>query len=216
MPGTDEPRERIVHATLEGIDRVGVDGLTVRGIAEAADVNGAAINYYFGSKEHLLEEALDRAGSTALWGTLGELAALIDDNRGDIRSGLEEYLSEFLPELLSFPRRLAARFHGPLADQSYEGPRVQELTEYLEGFLDLVGPALEGSTTDEKRVSVMQLWAAVLGIGLMPRLFEGFAGPHALTAEGLDRWVGRLLDHFLPAVTDLSTPSRVASNRSLP
>jgi AcrR family transcriptional regulator len=192
-----EARERIVRAALDGIDRVGVDGLTVRGIAEAADVNGAAINYYFGSKDRLLEEALDRAGSRELWGTLDELAALIEDNRGNVRSGLEEYLSEFLPELLSRPRRLAARFHDALTEQSYEGARVRELNEYLEGFLELVGPALRPGTPDEQRLSVMQLWAALLGVGLMPRLFEGFAGPHALTAEGLDRWVARLLDQFL-------------------
>jgi len=192
-----DPRERIMRATLDGIDRVGVDGLTVRGIAEAADVNGAAINYYFGSKDRLLEEALDRAGERSLWGTLDELSALIADNRGDIRSGLEEYLSEFLPELLSRPRRLAARFHEVLGEQRYEVQRVRELNEYLEGFLERVGPALRPGTPDEQRLAVMQLWAALLGVGLMPRLFEGFAGPHALTAEGLDRWVARLLDHFL-------------------
>lgn len=192
-----DPRERIVQATLDGIDRVGVSGLTVRGIAEGAGVNNAAINYYFGSKDRLLEEALSRAARTELWGTLDELAALIEDNRGDVRSGLEEYLSEFLPMLLRRPRRLAARFHAPLTDQAYDGPWVAELNEYLEGFLELVGPALRAGTADERRLSVMQLWATLLGIGLMPRLFEGFAGPHALTAEGLDRWVARLLDHFL-------------------
>lgn len=192
-----DPRERIVRATLDGIDRVGIEGLTVRGIAEAADVNGAAINYYFGTKARLLEEALDRAGARGLWGTLDELAALIEDNRGDVRAGLEEYLSEFLPDLLARPNQLAARFHAPLTEQAYDGARVRELNEYLEGFLELVGPSLRAGTQDEKRLSVMQLWSALLGIGLMPRLFEGFAGPHALTADGLDRWVGRLLDHFL-------------------
>lgn len=203
MPESEpkDPRERIIAATLDGIDRVGVSGLTVRGIAEGADVNGAAINYYFGTKDRLLEEALDRAARQGLWGTLRELEALIEDNRGNVRSGLEEYLSEFLPALLRRPRRLAARFHGPLTEQRYGGERVAELNEYLEGFLELVGPALreglQGSAADEKRLSVMQLWAALLGVGLMPRLFEGFTGPHALEAEGLDRWVARLLDHFL-------------------
>ena len=192
-----DARERIIDATLDGIDRVGVSGLTVRGIADAAGVNGAAINYYFGTKDRLLAEVLERAGEAGLWGTLDELAALIEDNRGDVRLGLEEYLSEFLPDLLAHPRRLAARLHAPLTAQEYDGPRVRELNEYLEGFLELVGPALREGDADEKRASVMQLWATLLGIGLMPRLFEAFAGPHALRAEGLDRWVARLLDHYL-------------------
>lgn len=192
-----EPRERIIRAALARVDRVGLDGLTVREIAGAADVNLAAVNYYFGSKDRLLEEVVDRAGREGLWGTLDELRALIEDNRGDIRSGLEEYLSEFLPSLLAHPRRLALRLHGPLREQHYGGERVRELNDYLEGFLDVVGPALRPGTADAQRAAVTQFWSTLLALGLMPRLFEGFAGPHALEGEGLDRWVGRLLDHYL-------------------
>lgn len=192
-----EPRERIIRAALARVDRVGLDGLTVREIAGAANVNLAAINYYFGSKARLLEEVVDRAGREGLWGTLDELRALIEDNRGDIRSGLEEYLSEFLPSMLAHPRRLELRLHAPLRDQEYGGQRVRELTEYLEGFREVVGPALRAGSPDAQRAAVTQFWATLLSLGLMPRLFEGFAGPHALEGEGLDRWVARLLDHYL-------------------
>lgn len=193
----DGTKERIVVAALAEIDRVGVANVTVRGITGAAGVNTAAVNYHFGSKDRLLAEVLDGAGARGLWGTLAELEALIEDNRGDVRSGLEEYLSEFLPDLLRHPRRLAARFHAPLTAQAYDTPRVRELTEYLEGFLELVRPALRAEGSDAQRLAVTQLWAALLGVGLLPRLFEGFTGPHALEAEGLDRWVATLLDGFL-------------------
>lgn len=192
-----ETRERILRAALTRVDRVGLDGLTVREVAGAAGVNLAAINYHFGSKDRLLEEVVERGGREGLWGTLDELRALIEDNRGDIRSGLEEYLSEFLPSLLAHPRRLALRLHGPLRGQEYGGRRVRELNDYLEGFLEVVGPALRPGTADSQRASVTQFWAALLSLGLMPRLFEGFTGPHALEGEGLDRWVARLLDHHL-------------------
>ncbi len=192
-----DTKARILQAALDEMERVGVEGLTVRGITSAAGVNGAAVNYHFGSKDRLLAEVLDEAGRAGLWGTLDELRALIADNRGDVRSGLEEYLSEFLPDLLSHPRRLEARLYGPLREQAYDGVRVRELNDYLEGFLEVVAPALRAGPADERRASVTQLWAALLGLGLMPRLFEGFAGPHALEAEGLDRWVARLLDHYL-------------------
>jgi TetR/AcrR family transcriptional regulator, regulator of cefoperazone and chloramphenicol sensitivity len=52
------PRERILAATIEIIEQVGPNKLTTRSIAAAADVNIAAINYYFTSKEALLEAAL--------------------------------------------------------------------------------------------------------------------------------------------------------------
>lgn len=209
---TATTRERIIRATLAEIDRVGVDGLTIRGITDAAGVNSAAVNYHFGSKDRLLEEVLDRAAGRGLWGTLDELRGLIEDNNGDVRSGLEEYLSEFLPDLLAHPRRLAARLHRPLTAQAYDGPRVDELTGYLEGFLEIVGPGVgpgapnapnapdEPDRPDDpeaRRLAVVRFWSSILGLALMPRLFEAFTGPHALEADGLDRYVAGLLDGLL-------------------
>ena len=43
-------RERIFLATLTCIERDGLDSMTVRDIAKEANVNTAAINYYFGTK----------------------------------------------------------------------------------------------------------------------------------------------------------------------
>ncbi|MDP4095119.1 MAG: TetR family transcriptional regulator, partial [Bacillota bacterium] len=50
-------KERIILATIELIEKKGINSITTRGIASTANVNSAAINYYFGSKEKLLDEA---------------------------------------------------------------------------------------------------------------------------------------------------------------
>jgi len=56
-----DARERILRATLELLQaEQDVDRVTVRQIAAAAGVNGALINYYFRSKENLLNEAVSR------------------------------------------------------------------------------------------------------------------------------------------------------------
>ena len=49
------PQERIVLATIQSIEQYGVSRATVRRSADVAGVNVAAINYYFGSKDRLLE-----------------------------------------------------------------------------------------------------------------------------------------------------------------
>lgn len=51
-------KEKILHATLEIIGNKGVQHITTRKIAARADVNIAAINYYFGSKDNVVNEAL--------------------------------------------------------------------------------------------------------------------------------------------------------------
>ncbi|MCF7833180.1 MAG: TetR/AcrR family transcriptional regulator [Candidatus Marinimicrobia bacterium] len=48
--------EKIVNATINCIERYGFNALTVRMIADAAEVNIAAVNYHFHSKENLVEQ----------------------------------------------------------------------------------------------------------------------------------------------------------------
>lgn len=55
----EDPRERIIAAAKEVFIEQGFDLATVREITLRADVNVAAINYYFGSKEELISEVLN-------------------------------------------------------------------------------------------------------------------------------------------------------------
>lgn len=51
-------RDRIISATLDIIGNEGFQSVTVRKIAAVAGVNIAAVNYYFGSKDNVVNEAL--------------------------------------------------------------------------------------------------------------------------------------------------------------
>ncbi|OAA89267.1 TetR/AcrR family transcriptional regulator [Clostridium coskatii] len=51
-------KDRILNSTLYIIGKEGFQNVTIRKIAAAADVNVASINYYFGSKEGVINEAL--------------------------------------------------------------------------------------------------------------------------------------------------------------
>ncbi len=53
-------RERILDTAEQLFAREGVTAVTLRSIAAAAEVNVAAVNYYFGSKENLFEEMFVR------------------------------------------------------------------------------------------------------------------------------------------------------------
>ncbi|GEM_PF-5272463 len=57
---SDETRARIFQVALTYIKDHGVDKLTMRKLAEAADVSPALIIQYFGSKGNLLREAYNR------------------------------------------------------------------------------------------------------------------------------------------------------------
>ncbi len=53
------PRERILLAAIDQFAVNGFNGATTRAIAKVAGVNIAMINYYFGSKQALLEAAIE-------------------------------------------------------------------------------------------------------------------------------------------------------------
>ncbi len=57
----DSTRARILETAGEVFAERGFEAATIRDICEAAEVNLAAVNYYFGGKEALYEQALQRA-----------------------------------------------------------------------------------------------------------------------------------------------------------
>src|SRR5260370_36719016 len=54
-------REKIIKAASRAFARDGYDGASIRTIVAEADVNQAAINYHFGSKEGLYRAVLQTA-----------------------------------------------------------------------------------------------------------------------------------------------------------
>lgn len=57
----DDPKERILSAAGEEFAERGFESTTVRDICLAAGVNVAAVNYYFGDKQKLYNEAVRQA-----------------------------------------------------------------------------------------------------------------------------------------------------------
>jgi len=67
-------KETILKATLELIKEEGLENVTLRKITAKANVNLALVNYYFGSKDYLISEALK-----TMLGTFGDAMEVLDD-----------------------------------------------------------------------------------------------------------------------------------------
>jgi AcrR family transcriptional regulator len=55
----DSSKERLVKAATELFARRGFDGVTIRDLAEAANVNVAAVHYHFGGKNELYAAVIE-------------------------------------------------------------------------------------------------------------------------------------------------------------
>lgn len=174
------PQARIILATIECLERYGVSGTTVRRITEAAGVNIAAINYYFGDKEALLEKALAETLQEALPRTLAEATESVAKQGGNIEAGIRAFFREYLVTAVASPRLTVAHFRAALLEQDYSGRAVAATREFVDGFYRLVSPAMLQRTEPERRLAVIHVWAAIFNLAMLPRLFavsrESLAG----------------------------------------
>ena len=84
------PREKILDATLKLIGTNGIHHTTCRKIATMANVNVAAISYYFGSKDMVINEAL-KTFTTTLMSSFDHLDELSLPPEERIRKFLRSY-----------------------------------------------------------------------------------------------------------------------------
>lgn len=186
-------RDRIFVATLACIERDGLDSMTVRSIAKEAQVNTAAINYYFGTKARLVDQVLTRTLREGLDGSLDELDELINSKGGNVRAALGEFLPMFFGQMLNWPRLSEAQLHDALTNQNYDGPAIAETNSFLTRFLEIVRPILPERSEQEQRTAVLQFWLPMMFLGLLPRAFEDFGETDVRNPDWRNAYVSRLL-----------------------
>jgi AcrR family transcriptional regulator len=170
-PPTSTPQERIVLATIECLERSGVTGTTVRRITEAAGVNVASINYYFGSKQALLDAALAQTLNEALPKALIEATDMVSKHGGNIETGIRDFFRGHLINAFAYPRIAVAHLRDALLEQDYSGTAVMATRDFMDGFYRLVSPAMLQRTEPERRTAVLHVWATVFNLAMLPQLF---------------------------------------------
>ena len=127
--------EQIMTAARELFAKNGFRDTTIRMIAQKAKVNGAAINYYFSSKEALYEEIFDQAFQK-FGRPLGDLIGTVKD-QATWKAALEKWF-DFMLELflLDTPERALFR---RLVAQERSSPTEFCTRLYDDVFLPVVG-----------------------------------------------------------------------------
>lgn len=129
----DEVPDRIVAATIDVIERLGLEGATTRTIAAAAGVNLASVNYYFRSKDKLIETVLEKTMGHAA----GDWAQILGNGEATPGARLAEFAEHMLSGLVRFPKLSLAHFSaknpGPKAalDRSVDAlhPQIARVIE---------------------------------------------------------------------------------------
>jgi len=200
-PSKAQLKEKIIIATLECIEKKGIQSVTVRDIAEKAGINLASVNYYFGSKEALLEEAL----KYSLYSTLTQNYEEIAQAYSEPRSMMKAFFTDLFHGSLQWPNLTRSHIYGPITDNNYHGVFVDWLNEIAEKLTAKVKTlhtgAIDGVTL---KLTIAQMLYTVFLWGIMPDLFNQFLGFDFRDHQIQEQFIDLLLDRYLGTDTTSS------------
>ncbi|WP_426745117.1 TetR family transcriptional regulator [Myxococcus faecalis] len=198
--GTKEQdaRERILRATIICIERDGLDATGIREIAREAQVNSAAISYYFRSKEKLITQALDSTLDQAFTHVLLDFDRLLDEGLS-VRDAFETLLEDVVGNVGRYPRIAHAHLHDALVHQRYDGAAVQRLNTFLEALSRKLAPATPHLKEARRRLALTQVWSSILLVSMLPRVFDQVLLLDFRTLDTRRAWVKQYTRLLFPA-----------------
>jgi len=167
----------MLDAALEAFAELGFDGASTRAIAGRAGVNQGLIPYYFGTKEKLWREAVDRA--------FADMAAELGDVLGDDPPPPRERLEQAIRGIVRFSGRRPA-FTQLMSDEGKrEGPRMRWIVDrYVKPMFAAMEGLIEGAGSASRFPSDLDpLHAFYIFVGAATQLFHQSAEFHRLSGR---------------------------------
>ncbi|XOK58328.1 TetR/AcrR family transcriptional regulator [Paenibacillus elgii] len=184
-PDQMETKDKILQATLDMIKKEGFENVTIRKIAARSDTNIALINYYFGSKEKLISEAI----KIMLLGFRGTFDVL-DDSSLPPKERLKTFLTLYVQIIQQYPElvsRIIATGTAMFASQVEYGDFLREMGFHkIQAVLQQI---TQEDRPDKLMLMITQLFGAIFLPALMKPILESGAGMKMLP-------VGEQIDWF--------------------
>lgn len=159
--------EGIIFATIACIEKYGIENTTIRRISKEAGVNSAAINYYFRSKDALIERVLDIAISNAF-----DFENFSESEGLPAKKRLAHIMETMIVGALQYPNLTKAFFSELLLESNYASPMVHKCNAFLaEIERELVAEYPERDQTSLRMALEQVASATFLFPGLFPRFF---------------------------------------------
>lgn len=183
--------DKILHATIQCLEDNGVQGTTIRKIAEIAQVNSAAISYYFRSKNILVEKAMETA-----------LRNAFDfDNFPPLK---EQPITQWLTDVflfmveggMKYPGLTRSFFHDIITLGTRNTLAGKKLNEFME---QLSAQIMTGSNMPDShlRKSLVQIASAAFLVPvLMPHVFDGFNPEMPKTSDEWEDYIYSIVDKY--------------------
>ncbi|MEQ7051020.1 TetR/AcrR family transcriptional regulator [Paenibacillaceae sp. P-4] len=174
-----ETKEKILNATLDMIKEEEFEQITIRKVASRSNTNIALINYYFGSKDALINEAIK-----ILLSGFRSSFNVLDDRSIDPLQRLRLFLIQYVQVIQQYPAIISRTITAGSAMFASQ----QEYGQFLQavGF-DKVQRTIQEITREDNHegltMMMMQLFGAVFLPVLMKPLLESGTGVAVASVE---------------------------------
>jgi len=162
------PEKRILEATIACIEQDGIDNLTTRKIAEQAGVNIAAINYYFRSKERLVEEVM----KMTLQHMQDDLLEIINQESAPFLQRLENVVMWLIEGGKRFPKMLMAHMYGILVEKRPDTLAKRMFQDIFAQMCRQAVAAYPALPAENVRAALAQVMSAAFFTMLAPDFFQ--------------------------------------------
>ena len=190
---SDKIKQKIILKAIECIEREGIQGSTIRKIADLAGVNVAAINYHFGSKKQLFEIVMNATLNESFVNNINDYEEMWNT---DTPKALNNFLEDTLEGAINYPNLTKAHFDEVFNKNNFESNSVQRLNNFLKEFHKLTRSELKQDDDLKSRIAISQLFSSILIIGMMPDLFKRFLDIDLKDKTNQQVFVQSLLDNF--------------------
>jgi AcrR family transcriptional regulator len=188
-------KQKIVIATIECIEKEGINAVTIRSIGREANVNSAAINYYFGSKEKLIEEAFDHIQKDFMM----DFTEIINNDK-DLRTTVEELLVYMLQGIVKYPNISRAIFNEPFINNKYDSIFITKLNALCQELENKINRQHADVEEGRYKVPIIQLIGSSLFLAIFPCMFKDFSSIDLRNEEALKNYVKKLADNFINTI----------------
>jgi AcrR family transcriptional regulator len=182
-------RQKILEAAIACIEAQGLRQVTIRGVAREAGANSAAISYYFGSKDRLIEEALKQTLENAF----GDWERLLESAGGAAEETLRTVLGELLQGARKFPGLVKAHLYEPFVHGRFNTPFVRRFRRFLTALAERMSTALPPGERRNAGMAAAQAVSAVLLPAILPGLFLHTPGMNLDDQREAERYVEMVL-----------------------
>jgi AcrR family transcriptional regulator len=183
---------KIVEAAIACVEKYGISGTTNRRIAEIAGVNSAAINYYFRSKEVLIDRVMKITLDNAFdW---KDVEVLPGGNAIERCVAVFEHIIE---GACNFPGITRAHFYDLLIEGKEDSPAVERLNQFLIHLSDDLKEKGSTFSMKELRLATFQIASGCLMMSIAPRAFRKSAGIDMNDPKARHEFVFRLVTKLL-------------------